>query len=210
MVPKKMFIWKRMSQDQKRDAIIEAAIKRFAHFGVAKTTMTEIASDLSISKALLYYYFPDKMNLYAEVLKSIIQEAGQKDKELIEGEKDMHKAIQLFLERRTDFIIQYHNILGYLKSVTPAMPEDIKKLFEFFRNHELGRITWILDKGQKANLFLIDDSKKIAELYLDCLHGMRTTILAANANLFPDKKQFQAILKREKQFTAIFFKGLTC
>lgn len=48
-----------MSQDLKREAIIEAAIKRFAHFGVGKTTMTEIGNDLSLSKASLYYYFPD-------------------------------------------------------------------------------------------------------------------------------------------------------
>jgi TetR/AcrR family transcriptional regulator len=199
-----------MSQDQKRDAIIEAAIKRFAHFGVAKTTMTEIATDLSISKALLYYYFPDKLNLYAGVLKAITEEAGAKDKELIDDEKDPHKAIHYFLERRTEFIIRYHNILEYLKSVSPTMPDEIKQLFEFFRNHELGRISMILEKGRLSNKFKIEDSKKTAELYLDSLHGLRTSILTFNTNFFPDKKQFQAILKREKQFTTIFFNGLSC
>ena len=61
-----------MIQDKKREAIIEAAKKRFSHFGVGKTTMNEIADDLSISKASLYYYFPDKLNLYAAVLQTII------------------------------------------------------------------------------------------------------------------------------------------
>ncbi|MGI8637960.1 MAG: TetR/AcrR family transcriptional regulator, partial [Segetibacter sp.] len=44
-----------MAQDKKRDVIIQAAQKRFSHFGVDKTTMNEIADDLSISKASLYY-----------------------------------------------------------------------------------------------------------------------------------------------------------
>ena len=57
------------SQDKKRQLIIDSAIKRFAHFGLSKTTMTEIASDLSMSKALLYYYFPDKISLYSAVLE---------------------------------------------------------------------------------------------------------------------------------------------
>ena len=205
-----MFIWLRMSQDQKRDAIIEAAIKRFAHFGVAKTTMTEIATDLSISKALLYYYFPDKMSLYAGVLKSITEEAGEKDKDLIQGEKDPLKAIHFFLERRTEFIIRYHNILEYLKSVSPAMPDEIRQLFEFFRNHELGRISLIIEKGRATNTFKVEDTKKMAELYLDSLHGIRHSILNFHTQFFPDKKQFQAILKREKQFTTIFFNGLSC
>ncbi|HBI89157.1 MAG TPA: TetR/AcrR family transcriptional regulator, partial [Sphingobacterium sp.] len=51
--------------DVKRIKILEAATRRFAHFGMAKTTMSEIAKDLNFSKALLYYYFPDKNSLYS-------------------------------------------------------------------------------------------------------------------------------------------------
>src|SRR5215216_714245 len=99
-----------MAQDKKRDAIIEAALKRFAHFGVAKTTMNEIAKDLKISKASLYYYFPDKLNLYAEVLKSIINSSETKGYSAVyENEEDPKKSILLYLEGRTDFIIKYYN-----------------------------------------------------------------------------------------------------
>ena len=68
-----------MGQDQKQEAIIEAAIKRFAHFGVSKTTMAEIAADLSFSKASLYYYFPDKLNLFAAVFKTITDASRERD-----------------------------------------------------------------------------------------------------------------------------------
>lgn len=105
-----------MALDQKQEAIIEAAIKRFAHFGVAKTTMTEIATDLSLSKASLYYYFPDKLNLYAAVLTTITESGAKEDDEKLENESDPFKAIQFFLKRRTDFIIKYHNILEHLKT----------------------------------------------------------------------------------------------
>ena len=199
-----------MSQDLKRDAIVEAAIKRFAHFGVAKTTMTEIATDLSISKALLYYYFPDKLNLFAAVLKSIAGEAGSKDDELIKKETDPKKAIQLFLERRTDFIIRYYNILEYLKISAANLPEELKPMFEQFRKLELDRIAGIIEQGKKQKIFKVDDLKSVTELYFDCLQGLRATVLSYNAQFFPDKKQFQAILKKEKQFTDIFFNGLSC
>jgi AcrR family transcriptional regulator len=50
-------------QETKKTQILDAAYKRFSHYGYSKTTMKEIASDLSMSKALLYYYFPDKSQL---------------------------------------------------------------------------------------------------------------------------------------------------
>ena len=62
-------------KENKAEAIIAAAQKRFALFGIEKTPMREIARDLRISKAALYYYFPDKESLYKSVLtdrKSVV------------------------------------------------------------------------------------------------------------------------------------------
>ncbi len=58
-------------QDIKREKILEASYQRFLHYGYSKTTMNEIAGDLSMSKALLYYYFPDKSELYMSVIRKL-------------------------------------------------------------------------------------------------------------------------------------------
>ena len=199
-----------MAQDQKQAAIIDAAIKRFAHFGVAKTTMTEIATDLSLSKASLYYYFPDKLNLYAAVLQTITEAGAAEDEKNIAVEKNPFKAIGFFLERRTDFIIKYHNILEYLKTFTPTtMPQELQPLFAHLRKRELARLTTIIEKGVLAGTFKIGDTKKTAELLFDFLEGFRTSFLLNSPHFFPDKKQFQSILKKELEFATIFFNGLT-
>jgi TetR/AcrR family transcriptional regulator len=199
-----------MSQDQKREAIIEAALKRFAHFGVAKTTMNEIAGDLAFSKASLYYYFPDKISLYAAVLNNISQANYQQVEEVLNKEADPRRAIELFLEKRTDFIIKYHHILEYLKTYTPLnMPPELESLFIHLRSEELRRITAVLEKGKAQNLFHIEDARKTAELFYDFLEGFRYSVLSRSGMLFPDKKQFLAILKKEKEFARIFFNGLS-
>jgi TetR/AcrR family transcriptional regulator len=199
-----------MAQDQKQGAIIEAAIKRFAHFGVAKTTMAEIAGDLSFSKASLYYYFPDKLSLYAAVIKTITLAGADADEQALANEKDPFKAILFYLGRRTEFIIKYHNILEYLKTFSPAkIPAELEPVFSQLRKQELRRLTDIIDKGVQSGLFLIRDAKKTAELLFDFLEGFRTAILLNSPNFFPDKKQFQAILKKETEFATIFFNGLT-
>jgi TetR/AcrR family transcriptional regulator len=199
-----------MAQDQKQQAIIEAAIKRFAHFGVAKTTMTEIATDLSLSKASLYYYFPDKLSLYAAVITTITEEGAAEDDSAIAKEKDPFRAIEFFLERRTEFIIKYHNLLEYLKTFSPSsIPAELQPVFAQLRKRELQRLTDIIGKGLASGLFKIKDAKKTAELFFDFLEGFRKSFLLNSPNLFPDKKQFGAILKKETEFARIFFNGLT-
>lgn len=58
--------------DKKRELIIEGAIKRFIHYGINKTTMNEIAEDMSVSKPSLYYYFPDKTSLILGVFYQFV------------------------------------------------------------------------------------------------------------------------------------------
>lgn len=199
-----------MAQDQKQEAIIEAAIKRFAHFGVSKTTMAEIAADLSFSKASLYYYFPDKLNLFAAVFKTITDATREPDDEQLAKETDPFKAVIYFLEKRTEFIIKYHNILEYLKTFSPsAIPAELQPVFSQLKKKELQRLTDIIEKGVESGLFKIKDARKTAELFFDFLEGFRTSILLNSPNFFPDKKQFQTILKKECEFAIIFFNGLT-
>ena len=49
--------------DDKRQRILEAARKRFRHYGVKKTTMQEIPRDAGIAVGTLYLYFEDKDDL---------------------------------------------------------------------------------------------------------------------------------------------------
>jgi TetR/AcrR family transcriptional repressor of mexJK operon len=199
-----------MAQDRKQEAIIAAAIKRFAHFGVAKTTMAEIAADLSFSKASLYYYFPDKMNLYAAVFHNITDASEKADDEELAKKKDPFEAICFYLEKRTDFIIKYHNIIEYVRTFSHAnIPTELQSLFDQLKKRELERLVLIIDKGVKMGLFKIKDPKKTAELFYDFLEGFRFSFLLNHPNFFPDKKQFQAILKREIEFALIFLNGLT-
>lgn len=199
-----------MSQDLKQRTIIEAATKRFAHFGVAKTTMSEIASDLSMSKAALYYYFPDKNSLYAAVLNTIMDENAAQNDVVLQKENNPFKAINFYLERRTQFIIKYHNLVEYLKTYSMNnLPSELQPLFMRIRNREMERVVSILEKGVQNGMFKIDNIKSTAELFFDFLEGFRNLSFAHNRTIFPDKKEFLSVLKREIEFANIFFRGLT-
>ena len=66
----------RLSAEERRAAIVKAALPLFARKGFANTTTRELAEAADVSEALIYKHFPSKESLYAE-----IQNTGCKDKD---------------------------------------------------------------------------------------------------------------------------------
>src|ERR1700679_3839594 len=93
-------------QDIKREKILDAAYQRFLHFGYSKTTMNEIAGDLSLSKALLYYYFPDKSQLYIAVMQKIADDYVEQLESKVNTFCDIKEAFVYQINSRHDFILK--------------------------------------------------------------------------------------------------------
>src|SRR5215469_7813336 len=59
----------RLDSDERRKAIVAAAVPLFARRGFAGTTTKEIAEAAGVSEALLFRHFPTKAALYEEILQ---------------------------------------------------------------------------------------------------------------------------------------------
>jgi AcrR family transcriptional regulator len=59
----------RLDSDERRKAIVAAAVPLFARKGFAGTTTRELAEAAGISEALLFRHFPSKKQLYGEILR---------------------------------------------------------------------------------------------------------------------------------------------
>ena len=103
-------------QDIKKDKILDAAHHRFLHYGYSKTTMNEIAGDLSMSKALLYYYFPDKSQLYVAVMSKV---ARRLYLALLDNKAntfaDIQEAFVFQINTHHDFIVNNYNFFDFFR-----------------------------------------------------------------------------------------------
>lgn len=198
-----------INADKKRTQILEAATRRFAHFGLAKTTMAEIAQDLSFSKALLYYYFPDKNALYAAVLEHVINQSFDEMEMALSTITDCHEAMMFTLDKRIEFITRYYNLLEYSISAVQQVPDVMACVLEDSKDKERNILATILQKGIDTGQLQVDDVKETAEILLFALVGMRFSILKdIKGVLFPTKEEFDRILALQKKMAAIFLKGL--
>lgn len=62
---------RRSSGLQTRAEIVAAAERRFAEHGFEATRLDDIAADVGIRRAAIFYYFRDKQDLYTAVLHSV-------------------------------------------------------------------------------------------------------------------------------------------
>lgn len=66
---------RRSSGLQTRAQIVAAAERRFAEHGFEATRLEDIAADVGIRRAAIFYYFRDKQELYTEVLDDVFRGA---------------------------------------------------------------------------------------------------------------------------------------
>ena len=61
----------------KKEQIIKVASKYFSEVGYEKAVLEDVAKEVGVSKAAIYYHFKDKFALYEAVLCSKFQELGE-------------------------------------------------------------------------------------------------------------------------------------
>lgn len=196
--------------DIKRAKILEVAKRRFAHFGMAKTTMAEIAKDLSFSKALLYYYFPDKHSLYTAVLEYVINEMIHKVDVYMLKASSVETALLYAIESRMELMRENYNLFEYSSSLFIQNPGEMSKSLGPFFDRVRDQFGRILSIGVNNREIAVDDIEETAELLLFSLMGMRTGILSKDLNdcLFPTPNEFELILSKQKKMISIFLRGL--
>jgi len=197
------------NQDKKRILIIESATKRFAHFGIAKTTMTEIAKDLSLSKALLYYYFPDKISLFAAVIENIAKKMFAKIQQGLKEINNCDEAMLYLIDTRLAFAMKYYNLFDQSLNSLTEMPSELARVIQLVGDLEIKIIAEIFKKAVKNNEINVEDPVQTAEIFLNAMIGMRFCVLKDKKAMFiPTKDEFDEISQMQKKLAIIFLNGL--
>lgn len=195
-------------KEDKAELITSAAQKRFGIYGVEKTSMQEIANDLRMSKASLYYYFPDKESLYKSVISREHKEFLRILRKEIGDISDPVESLKKYSLSRISYFRKLMNLsrlrLASYDQVKPVIADQLKE----FREEEKKTVMQILEKGSSENLFKIDDSYKTASLFLDILRGQSNLLLSGKDLLVIDEAEFNMLYNKVKDIADIFIKGL--
>jgi AcrR family transcriptional regulator len=194
----------------KGNQIIEVAQKLFGMYGLEKVSMLEIANELNLSKAALYYYFPHKESLYIAVLEKEQAEFISKISEKLQVISQPEEMLSEYAVMRLEYFGKLMNLsrlrLESFSNIKPVLKETNR----LFREKEMEIVKEIFRLGTEKKIFKIDDSGKIASLYLDLLKGLRVSILTERRKLVINREEYESLREKIRSFTDIFIKGLKC
>jgi AcrR family transcriptional regulator len=197
-------------QDIKREKILEASYQRFLHYGYSKTTMNEIAGDLSMSKALLYYYFPDKSELYMAVMRKLASDYLKQLEDKLGHFTDLREAFLFQVNTHHDFIVSNYNFFDFFRLNEQNLPDTIWETVGQIRGAEIKLLANAIQaEVEKNNIKPVANPIEIVEVFLDALHGIKVGGSLPHKKLnFPHKEHLDEIHNKRLLLIDIFVKGL--
>ncbi len=188
--------------------MLKVAQKRFGLYGLEKTTMKEIASDLGISKASLYYYFPDKEHLFKAVVELEQEEFFHLVEQTIEETTDPVTMLKEFVKIRLDYFKTFFNLSRLRFEEFKFVKSMLSEAFSKFCLRETEIVQGIIKKGMESEQFQIRDSYEVASLFLEILAGLRTLALHNKELLYVEQEEYDVLKKKLNAITEIFIRGL--
>jgi TetR/AcrR family transcriptional regulator len=164
---------KNKNEEGKLECIINAAQKRFAHYGLCKTTMNEIASDVGMGKASLYYYFPDKETLFESVITKEQQVFFDEMNKFIHANMEATSQLKKYVKLRSQHFRHLLNLSNLRSDFFQNGKPVFAKAFDAFNKMEIEMVAAILQHGSTTKEFKKINKQEYAEFLVQLLLGVR-------------------------------------
>jgi AcrR family transcriptional regulator len=195
-------------RSNKVDLIIETAQKWFGLYGIEKTSMREIADDLKLSKASLYYYFPDKESLYIAVVEKEQNEFLSLVSESITKGADPEDILRNYSVKRLSYFRTLLNLSRLRLDTYSDLKPVIKETRRVFREKEKEIVLKIFRMGIKKGIFYTDNPDRSASLFLEILKGLRVSVVNDKNTMIIEQEEYDRLLENTVEFTEVFIKAL--
>lgn len=193
----------------KINAIAEAARRRFGHYGLVKTTMSEIASDAGMSKASLYYYFPDKEHLFIEVVRREMEIFFTEIKKVTGQSIPAGEQLKQYVDLRFICFQQFLNLAKLASTHFQAIRTVLVPLNNDFIAREKKIIQSILETGIENNTIEKIDAAMHADLFVSLLRSLRVMIIKQRDDFILTQEDYDTLKNYQTQFASIFIKGIS-
>jgi TetR/AcrR family transcriptional regulator len=196
----------KVESNVKQEQIVEAAIRRFSHFGIAKTTLTEVADDLAVTKQVLSYYFPDKQSLVGAVIEKLTIEYRDQLRTEMSKSGSVEEALLKLTKVKGLFFERYFMLVTQAEHLELVKHGSFNPWKQSLAEKESGLVSQLFENGMRTGELKSLNVKKTAELLLDTLYAFSRCVKDKGA--LPDAAAFQEVLTKQQEVIRIFYQGL--
>jgi TetR/AcrR family transcriptional repressor of mexJK operon len=193
---------------EKIQQILGEARRCFGIHGFEHTTMNDIASGVHLSKASLYYYFPDKESLFKGVIEAEQEEFFKQIKTRLEQLPTVEFMLTEFVHIRHEHFKKFVNLSIFRFGDFHTIKPHVKETFIRFRERETGLIESILVKGENTRDFICKDPAATASLFLEILQGLRLVVIQHRDFRELSREDYDLMEQKHLSFIRLFIRGL--
>lgn len=122
----------RLKKQETSMQILEAASKRFMHYGYNKTTMAEIARDLKMSTGNLYRFFPSKLDIAEAIAVAHEEDDYKLLSHITELKKPAPERLRIFVQNVLEVtfykIAESNKVFEVAQAIISQRPEYANKV----------------------------------------------------------------------------------
>ena len=177
-------------KDEKRNQILQSALKIFTRKGLAATKISDISTDVGISYGLVYHYFKSKEDIYFELInyainsiKNVIEEIKREVDEPIEQIQRIAARVLSSIENKDTSGLYYVLIMNAI--TCEAVPISAPKIIEECMNR-LALLADIISSGQKKGQIREGDPMELAVTCFSTLIGLASLKVSGTIKTLPD------------------------
>jgi len=185
-----------------RAEIITAAQKLFQHYGLAKTTMEDIAKAMGRGKSTLYYYYKSKDEIFEAVILKEGREVFDTVLETIQNVCSAEEKLRLYLDTTFNTVKAKMNLYTIMREDLQkgepcafAQPATMRNSVKKFNEKEREVVKDILLAGIESGEFIANIKESVdlvAYVIITSFRGIMTDIAfnenEINATFFDDDK----------------------
>ncbi len=189
----------------KKIIILKAASALFVKYGYTKTALDDIAKEAHIGKGTIYYHFPDKEELFVEVVQVFVDEFFEQLSNLIEAEKTFVGKFTVYLQTPIKLLSEHVPLLSEaLNSLSLTHQSKINVFRRENKERISGLLMEILDFGEQQGI-LSDDLPK--DRFADIVNDW---FLLGDENIaVVDKQKLIKRIERDQEWIIkIIFNGI--
>ncbi|MFQ5340233.1 MAG: TetR/AcrR family transcriptional regulator [Anaerolineae bacterium] len=167
-------------ETERRQQILEAAWRRFAQYGYENTTMDQIAELLPFSKALVYYYFDSKRDVFLALLREWADGVVARWSELVSAEQPPDAKLRTCIEFAVEILTEDPDLprvemefWGQVHRET-VVTETFREIYATLRAELAG----ILREGVEEGLFRPVDPEALAAFIVGAYDGLALQAVA--------------------------------
>ena len=160
-------------QAAKRERILAAALKLFAHEPYQSVTMDRVAEAAGVAKGTLYLYFPSKDALYLGVLSDGLDTAYRTYQNSADPRLPVAERLRRSIEVMVEFYDQRRDFLQFFATVEPRLAEARNRIIEASRERGFNFFASLIKEGIRTGVFTRIDPR----LATFTIHGAIRSLL---------------------------------